>query len=110
MLENGSGIVLTITASDAGYLPSDDNVVQDNVIAENGGPGIELSGSSNSAVSGNQILDNAVNYSNGDGIALSYAEQHARARQQRARQRGRHRARELERQPHRGQRRQRVQR
>ena len=74
MLENGSGIVLTITASDAGYLPSDDNVVQDNVIAENGGPGIELSGSSNSAVSGNQILDNAVNYSNGDGIALSYAE------------------------------------
>src|SRR5262245_52886299 len=51
VLENGGGIVLTITASDAGYMPSDDNVVRDNVIAENGGPGIELSGSSNSVVS-----------------------------------------------------------
>jgi CSLREA domain-containing protein len=73
LTENSPGLVLITTNSAAGYMPSNDNLIQSNIITESGGPGIEIAGSSNSAISGNQVLDNVATYSNGEGIRLYYA-------------------------------------
>jgi|GEM_PF-3162244 len=71
--DNGGGIYLALTDSLAGYLPSNNNLVQGNVIVDSGGPAIELAGSNNGAVTGNQILDNVASFSNGAGLVLYHA-------------------------------------
>ena len=74
LTENGNGVYLTLTDSAAGYQPSNNNLVQGNIITESGGPGIELVGSINGAVSGNQLIDNVATFSNGEGLRMYYAD------------------------------------
>jgi parallel beta-helix repeat protein len=62
LTENGGGVYLGITDSSSGNMPSDNNLVEGNIISESGGPGIELAGSSNSTVSGNQLIDNVATF------------------------------------------------
>lgn len=73
--DSGGGVYLTLTDSLAGYLPSNNNLIQGNIIVESGGPAIELVGSSNGAVSGNQVLDNVASFANGEGLRMYYADE-----------------------------------
>jgi CSLREA domain-containing protein len=73
LTENGGGVYLGATDSSSGNIPSDDNLVENNAIAESGGPAIEVAGSSNSTLSGNQIIDNVAHASNGEGVSLYHA-------------------------------------
>ena len=73
LTENGGGVYLTLTDSLAGYRPSNNNLVQGNIITESGGPGIDLAGSTNGALTGNQILDNVATFSNGEALSLYHS-------------------------------------
>lgn len=67
--ENGNGVVIEATVSGVTGVPSNDNLVEGNVISESGGDAIEISESD-----GNQIIDNVANYSNGEGVSMYFAE------------------------------------
>ena len=74
LIENGGGVYLTLTDSLGGYQPSNNNIVQSNIISESSGPAIELWGSGNGSLNGNQILENVASFSNGEGLLLYYAD------------------------------------
>jgi parallel beta-helix repeat protein len=56
LVENDGGITLMLSDSLSGYMPSDNNRVEGNVITESGGPAIDLAGSGQGLLSGNQII------------------------------------------------------
>ncbi len=104
MTDNGGGVSIDVTTTGTVVgIPSNDNVVEGNSIPESGGPAIEVVSSI-----GNELIDNIGTDSNGEAIELYNAQRDPDQGQRRPRQQGRHLAQGLERQPHRGQRRERV--